>query len=336
MEEKKKKFNYIERFKDPSFKIARKGKWYAIAPALVIIAGFIVMLVVNFNLGLDFTGGRRISIRIEDEAQYAQFRPEIQAVFNEFRNEHGSSFSITRIEVDNIYIEVEFQNVSGMNDEEMEELTTTIMESIRDRIHAGHAVTAHVDLIGVTSARASGDFIVNTLIAATAILVMILIYMFFRFKFTSGMAAIIGLFHDILVMMALVAIFQIQLNSAIIAAIATVLVYSLNNTLVVFDRIRSAEKDNTAGLSTEEIVDKCVKETFTRTMNTTITTLVPLFVLIILGVPAIREFTVPILFGLIAGTFSTIFVTTSLYVRFENAKQAAVRRKKKKLAGRVA
>ena len=327
MEQKKeKKQSLVARFKDPSFKIARKGKWYAIAPAVILVAGLIVMLVVNFNLGLDFTGGRRIRIQTESEPQYQEFRPKVESVFQQFQSEHGASFTIVRTEFDGISIEVEFQNVSGKTDEQMDELTEGLLDKLK--VELGASVV--IDNIGQTSARASTEFIMTTIYAAVGILAMILLYMLFRFKFTSGVAAVIGLFHDIAIMMAIVAIFQIQLNQAIIAALATVLVYSLNNTLVLFDRIRGAEKANNGMETTEELVDRCVKETFTRTMNTTITTLVPLFVLIILGVPAIREFTIPILFGLIAGTFSTIFVTTSLYVRFENAKKYAQRKKKLK------
>jgi len=121
--------------------------------------------------------------------------------------------------------------------------------------------------------------------------------------------------------MALTAIFQIQINAPFIAALITVIGYSINNTLILFDKVRTHEKHNDARLTPEQIVDKSVKETFARTMNTTITTLVPVFALVILagpfGVPLIREFAIPIMFGLIAGTFSTIFVVTSLYVRFE-------------------
>jgi preprotein translocase SecF subunit len=116
-----------------------------------------------------------------------------------------------------------------------------------------------------------------------------------------------------------------------VAAIITVVVYSLNNTLVLFDRVRSYEKRADVKLSSEQITDLSVKETFGRTMGTTITTLVPVIVLCLIGVSLIREFALPILFGLIAGTFSTIFITTALYVRFENYRKFARRQKEKRL-----
>jgi len=157
----------------------------------------------------------------------------------------------------------------------------------------------------------------------------ILIYMFARFKFTSGVAAIIGLFHDVVIMVALVAIFRIQVNFVFVAAIITVVAYSVNNTLVLFDRVRDKERDVSNTQTPSQRVDSAIKETFWRTTITTVTTLVPVVVLTILGVPLIREFALPIIFGLLAGTYSTICVTSSLYVRFENAKIANAKRKKK-------
>ena len=153
--------------------------------------------------------------------------------------------------------------------------------------------------------------------------------MFVRFKFSSGVAAIIGLFHDVLIMLALVAIFQIQINFVFVAAVITVVAYSLNNSIVLLDRVRDKERDISNTQSTAQRVDSSIKETFWRTTITTATTLVPLIVLTILGVPLIREFGLPIVFGLLAGTYSTICVTSSLYVRFENAKLARAKMKKK-------
>jgi len=218
---------------------------------------------------------------------------------------------------------VEFQTVRGYDDDRMDELTESLIEQVR----VATGIT-NVTSDGAVTARASGDRTMNAFLAVGAALVLILIYMLFRFKFSSGVAAIIGLFHDVLMMLALTAIFRIEMNAAFVAGVITVIAYSLNNTIILFDRIRSIEKHNENRQSVEEMVDRGVKETFVRTMNTTITTFVPIFILIILGVPLIREFALPILFGLIAGTFSTIFVTTSLYVRFENSKLAVRRRKK--------
>jgi len=169
----------------------------------------------------------------------------------------------------------------------------------------------------------------NVFIAVFAALIGILLYMLFRFKFTSGVAAIIGLFHDVLIMLACVAVFRIQINFVFVAAVITVVAYSLNNSIVLLDRVRDKERDVSNNNTVAQNVDASIKETFWRTTITTVTTLVPVIILTIFGVPLIREFALPIIFGLLAGTYSTICVTSSLYVRFENAKLAKAKMKKK-------
>jgi len=315
------KQSLIKKFYSDDFKITAKGKWYAIAPLAIIMIGVLVIAIWNFNLGLDFTGGRIINVRgfSDYSAAETQVRQILSAedgmnmravqIQEEISLTHGSTMS------------VRFQDISGAD---MDVVSARIADAIRNSNHAalaGAIVEPATTITGATSQ----DRIMNTIYAVVIALFGILVYMLFRFKLTSGISTVIGLIHDVLVMMALTAIFQIQINAPFIAALITVIAYSINNTLILFDRVRTHEKHNEGRLPIEQIVDKSVKETFARTMNTTITTLVPIFVLIVAGVPLIREFAIPIMFGLIAGTFSTIFVTTSLYVRFE--KHQARRRK---------
>jgi len=302
------------------FKISRKGKWYAIAPIIIILSGLIVFFVVNFNLGLDFTGGR--VIRVHGVEDYQATRSELTTIFRRLERDHNARFSIMAIEGERgDSIDVTFQNISGWNDAQMDALA----EDLIAQIQSATGLEATND--GTITARQSQQHVLTTFIAVAVALGAMLVYMLFRFKYTSGISALVGLMHDVFVMLALTVIFRVQVNAAYIAALITVIGYSLNNTLILFDRIRTLEKTHGATLTTEEIVDRGVRETFKRTMATTITTVVPIFVLIVAGVPLIRQFALPIFFGLVAGTFSTIFVTTALYVRFENARKAIKKRK---------
>ncbi|MCL2846078.1 MAG: protein translocase subunit SecF [Firmicutes bacterium] len=316
------KQSIIDRFRSDDFKIAAKGKWYAIAPAILAVVGIILFFTINFNLGLDFTGGRMITVSGVTSETYAETRATIERRLNEV---NGIRYNVVRVDGDGVRIDVEF-TVAGYDpeSEEVDAIATAIHEYL---VIALPGNTVNSD--GVITARASTERILNTFMAVGLALILMLLYMLFRFKFTAGVAAIIGLMHDVLVMLALTMIFRIPVNQAFIAALITVVGYSINNTLILADRIRGKEKMNTKGQSVEEIVDSSVKETFARTMNTTITTLVPVFALIVFGVPLIREFAIPIMFGLIAGTFSTIFVVTSLYVRFETYRLAKQKHRKK-------
>jgi len=319
------------RFYDPKTKIANKGKWYAIAPLLIIFVGAILLCIpsVGFNLGLDFTGGSVIRVSgFENQAKLNECRAEVKKVFND-RNVKGAQFMDERgANGGGLAFTVKYQHPRGAD---MTVFDTELKEAIEEAILGGTFVGVSVAEADSISASASSERILMTFIAIAVSIIAILIYMLFRFRFTSGVAAIVGLLHDALIVCAMCAIFRVQLNYVFVAAIITVVVYSLNNTLVLFDRVRHKEKFNESRLAPEQIVDASVKETFGRTLGTTVTTLVPVIALCCIGVPLIREFALPILFGLIAGTFSTIFVTTALYVRFESYRNMSKRHKEKQL-----
>jgi len=308
------------KFHDPRTKISKHAKWYAIAPLLILVVGFIMMFVPGLNLGLDFTGGSTVQLQRLSESNQADVRSGVSAIMGE----HGMRYRLSD-EVDSVNHTINLTIVyfsSNATDEDFTAVFTALqgLESTFD-------VTAYNR--GFQSPAASTERILMTIVAVTVALLAILVYMLFRFRVTSGVCAVIGLLHDVVIMIALTAIFQVQINYAFVAALITVVVYSLNNTLVLFDRIREKERRNVTKQTSEMLVDSAIKETFGRTMGTTITTLVPVLALSIIGVPLIREFALPIFFGLVAGSFSTIFVTTSLYVRFENAKKLNKKYKEK-------
>jgi preprotein translocase SecF subunit len=310
------------KFYDPKTKVANKGKWYAIAPLLIVAIGLVLFLIpgIGFNLGLDFTGGKVIEGQgFADSNAVKSAKAEVRNYLNDNGIKH--ELSTPQSTSGSLGLSVKYQLKNGAD-------MTEINEGIKSVMSLYGVTPTEAENI---SASASGERILNTFVSIAVALIAILVYMLFRFKFTSGVAAVIALIHDVLVLCALCIIFRIQLNYSFVAALITVVVYSLNNTLVLFDRVRSYEKRTDIKLSSEQIVDLSVKETFGRTMGTTVTTLVPVIALCCLGVTLIKEFALPILFGLVAGTFSTIFITTALYIRFENHRKRVMRQKEKQL-----
>ncbi len=148
-----------------------------------------------------------------------------------------------------------------------------------------------------------------TLIAAA----LMLIYIAIRFEFRTGIAAVICLLHDVLVMLTVYAVCRIPVNSNFIAAILTIVGYSINNTIVVFDRVRENYNKNKRG-NLAELVNTSIKQTLGRSINTTITTLLPVIMLFIFGVPSIRQFTIPLMVGLLAGTYSSVLLAGPIWV----------------------
>ena len=140
-----------------------------------------------------------------------------------------------------------------------------------------------------------------------------------RFEFYFGLSAVLALVHDIVIVIGVYALFQIQVNSPFIAAILTILGYSINDTIVVFDRIR--ENEGLIGMSNEQelthLVDVSVTQTMRRSINTVATTLVAIIALYIFAVDAIRDFALPLIVGIACGCYSSIFVASPLWVIFQ-------------------
>ena len=149
----------------------------------------------------------------------------------------------------------------------------------------------------------------------------IIIYVSFRFKFSYAVSGVVALVHDVLIMVALFAIFNFEVSSMFIAALLAIIGYSINDTIVTFDRIREKVNEvDESKLKEEEFYNLCntsIQETFSRTIYTSITTLIPVITLIILGSREILTFNLAMLFGLVAGTYSSIFIATALFMKLE-------------------
>ena len=162
----------------------------------------------------------------------------------------------------------------------------------------------------------------NAIIAIAAALIGIIIYISIRFKYSYAIGGVLALVHDVLIVISLFSIFRFEINSIFIAAILAIVGYSINDTIVSFDRIReNLNKSNNKKLDKQklyDIVNKSIAETFSRTIYTSITTLIPIIALLILGSREIFNFNIAMLCGVIAGTYSSIFIASTIFMYFEN------------------
>ncbi len=174
----------------------------------------------------------------------------------------------------------------------------------------------------------SSEIIFNALLAIIIASILILIYIAIRFAFAPAVASVVSLIHSVLVMIAFYIIFKRPVNASFIAAILTIIGYAINDTIVTFDRIREnkrfAKKE-----SFKDICDKSIWQTMRRTLNTSITTVITLIILAILGEGTIRAFVIPLIVGVVAGTYSSIFVATPIWYLLDGGKGETVNRKKK-------
>ena len=301
-----------EKLKNTNFNFARNGRWFFIAPAVILLVGIIMLAAFGFNLGLEFTGGTIVSVSADGEHSKAEIEAKMDTynvkytITEEQSTSGGTNFSIK----------------FNASEDEVENIIADFKEFFNeDDWHKAESIQAST----------TKETVLRVFWSILAALAGLIIYMLIRFKFTAGMATILALAHDVLMICALMAIFQIQINASFIAAILTVMAYSINNSLVVFDRVRTFEKNNTENFSLEQIINKSINRTLGRSILTVATTLGTLLVLtiisLIMHLSSLIEFALPIIFGLFAGTYSSLFLIAPLYKQFETARLYTKQRK---------
>ncbi|MEG0256715.1 MAG: protein translocase subunit SecF [Christensenella sp.] len=286
--------------------ITKHFKKFLLIPIVIIIIG-IIFGVVNggLNLGLDFTGGSIITIDMKGEFDTGV----LQKALN--NNSVGDS---TIVKSGEGYTEAEIR-MRDLNDAELQATTNEAILAEVQQTYPDAAILT-VDKVGGT---ASAELIRNAFLAVAIACVLMLIYIWIRFQLYNGISAVLMLIHDVAIMIAFMTILRVQINSAFIAACLTIVGYSINNTIVIFDRVRDNLKSPTVKkLPRSEIADISIKETLTRTMNTSITTLIMIVALYVLGVPAIKEFAFPIIVGLLAGTYSSVFLAAPMWAKMSD------------------
>lgn len=169
---------------------------------------------------------------------------------------------------------------------------------------------------------ASATLLKTAIIAIVVALVVILVYIIIRFTFLSGLAAILALLHDVAIMIALTTIFYIPVNSTFVAAVITIIGYSINASIVIFDKIRECKNPNNTAfaLATDvEVANYSIKHSFVKIFLSTVTTLIMVVAVVLFSVATIQEFVLPIIFGLISGLFSALCLSPTLWVAFRKA-----------------
>lgn len=314
-------------------KIVEKFKYVAILAALVIIAGIVfgVVRVSNgdtfLNFGIDFTGGA--TIEITSDAQISKDNQEaIVGVITEQGYRVNGDVQETNANEGYIYeIRLSYERYGKtITDEKAFLLEIYTSESDQDLCgelfrYATDTLGLELDLSDIRAyavgETASGQLIKSAILAIIVAIVVMLIYIVIRFTFSSALAAVCALAHDVLIMFALMSIFNVTINSTFIAAVITIIGYSINATIVIFDRVRAELKlANAAERTDKEIANKAIRITLVVNILSTLTTLIMVVFLAILSVTTIQEFILPIIFGLVAGTLSSIVIAPALWVQF--------------------
>jgi len=281
-------------------KIIENRKKYFILSLLIICIGFAAMLL-NANAGkgalnwdVEFTGGTSMEIDMGGEYDGA----ELEGIIKEITGQ--TSPQIQQIMGTN-GIEIKLQSIDSPT-------RAALIAAVQKAYPSAELKEAN-DISGTVSGEMQQAAIKATVIAAVAML----LYISIRFRdLRAGGSAILALIHDVLVVLAAYAVFRIPVNNTFIAVLLTILGYSVNSTIVIFDRVRE-NKENFRPNQMAERINKSVSQTLARSINTSLTTLFTVGAIYVLGVSSIKEFALPMMVGIIAGAYSSICISGSIW-----------------------
>lgn len=300
MKEKLKNFSFTSHF-----------KIFALISALFVSVGIVGLILTAcgvqnvFNFDIDFIGGTTMSFDLHQSVD-KNTTDDVEALFREVTGTKPSSV-ITSGE----------QSVTVKSLELNDQQRLDVVDAMTEKYGLSNG-DYQIDYV---SASVSGDLARSAVIASVLAVVLILVYIAIRFEFKSGIAAICALVHDLLAMLSMYIIFRIPFNINFIAAALTILGYSINATIVVFDRVRENKRLD-ASAPFAQIVDTSIWQTMTRSLNTTITTLLVMVVLLILGVSSIKNFALPLCIGVVCGCYSSVCISGPVWNLLASKKHA--------------
>lgn len=290
------------------FDFMGKRKLWLLLALGVITIGLISLVVQGLNFGIDFTGGTRLVLNLPGGFSTSEVRDVLRTV-------EATDASGRKVTLENSYIQ---RVTSGDGNEAVIRtvpLTETELDTLLAAIEQKWTDFSSEDIrdVGNVGPTVGGELLRNALLALFLASVAMIAYVSFRFQFKFAVAALSALLFDAFVMISAFSIFQIELSSLFVASILTIVGYSINATIVIFDRLRENLKYNSSEKMLAQTIDGSINQSLVRCINTAITTLLTIGALLFLGGETLRPFTLPMFIGIISGTFSSIFLATSLW-----------------------
>lgn len=280
--------------------IEHKKIWFSIS-IIIIVIGFLFVSIRGLNIGIDFQGGTEITMNFGHEFDKA----DVDNIIYKYNPD-----AITTTANNGTELDIKATNFST-------EKTNEMIKEIESTFNLSSDALVSQNEIGPSIGQ---QLTKGAIIALSIAVICMLIYVAIRFEFAYGISAIIALAHDALITISIYAIFNIPVNTPFIAAILTVIGYSVNDTIVIFDRIRENRK-KMKGESFDSIANKSLSQTMSRSINTTLTTLTTIVAMYIF-VPSIRDFAFPLIIGIVSGGCSSIFIATPVWCVIKNRKSA--------------
>ena len=292
----------------PKFDIAGRAKIWFIISLLIIIPGLFSMATRGLNFGIDFTGGTIIDLKFEQPVEISKIRESLKpfgldGATIQLSGETSDVASSTDVMIRTVDLE--------------ETQRKEVMAGIKNSV--GNYEVLREEKVGATI---GGELIFNAVMALVISWVLIILYIAYRFEFKFGFAAVLALIHDILIVLAFFSFTQKQVDSSFVAALLTIVGYSINDTIVIFDRIRENLKLHfRRGGNVGELVNRSIYQTLTRSLYTVFTCLFTTFALYFFGGETTKDFAFALIVGFSSGCYSSIFIAGPLWLTFRDMKK---------------
>ncbi|WP_279004975.1 protein translocase subunit SecD [[Clostridium] scindens] len=322
---RKEKLYYRAKKERKTINFLGKKKWFFTVSTAVIAAGLILMGVNSskgngaFAYSLEFEGGTSTNVTFNEDYTIEEIDKEIVPVVEKVTGDHN----------------VQTQKVAGTNQVIIK--TVTLELDQREKLNQAMADNFGVDESKITaeniSSTVSNEMRQDAVVAVIVATIFMLLYIWFRFKdIRFATSAVTALLHDVLVVLAFYAVARISVGNTFIACMLTIVGYSINATIVIFDRIREELHYQTKSTDLAEVVNKSITMTLTRSIYTSLTTFIMVAVLYVMGVSSIREFALPLIVGIVCGAYSSVCITGALWyvMKTKTGKKPAAQTSKKK------
>ena len=284
---------------------------FNILSASLIIISLLLLIFKGLNFGIDFKGGTLIELRSTDT------KINVSSLRDNLSQMDLGDVSVKNFGNDTDYL-IKFENNKDKN----------IIEQIKINLDKSFGNNFNFRRVENVGPKVSDELLKSGVIAISVALVLMLVYIWIRFEWQFSLGAIIALFHDVIVTLGLFSLLGLEINLSIIAAVLTIVGYSMNDTVVIFDRVRENLRKY-SDIKIYELTNISINETLSRTLITSITTLLALLSIFFFGGEILKGFSLAMIFGVIFGTYSSIYIANTILVRLNVSQKTILREEDK-------
>ena len=285
---------------------------FNVISSLLVVVSLLLLIFKGLNFGIDFKGGTLIELRSSDN------KINISSLRDKFNQMDLGDISVKNFGNEKDFL-IKFENKNNK---------ANIIEEIKENLDKSFGNSFDFRRVENVGPKVSAELLKSGVIAITVALFLMLVYIWIRFEWQFSLGAILALFHDVIVTLGFFSLLSLEINLSIVAAVLTIVGYSMNDTVVIFDRVRENLKKY-SDIKIFELTNISINETLSRTLITSITTLLALFSIFFFGGEILKGFSLAMIFGVIFGTYSSIYISNTVLVRLNVSQKTILKEEDK-------